>query len=106
MMRPMCGSSSATSACVRGVSVTSDERGDVFAIASELVQQLADVRLRAHEDEQDRVRTEDGHDGEAILMLEHGGRERSPRRSGTELICGPDYRWNPRREIFCVEPGY
>src|SRR5687767_7556754 len=100
MIRPMCGSSSATSACRMGMSVTSDQGRDVFAIAPKFVEQLADVGLRPNQDEEDGVGTEDRDDRESVAMLEDRRRQRSARRGAPQLVGRSDDRRNSRREIL------
>src|SRR5918993_2868875 len=83
MMRPMCGSSSATSAWIVLVAFTSDQGRDLFPVASQLEQELSDVRLRLHEDEEDGVGAEHRCDGESVAVLEHGGEQRPALGAGT-----------------------
>src|SRR3982751_6830697 len=60
MMRPMCGSSSATSAwIVLAASLTLDQGRDLLAIASKLEEELADVRLWLDQHEEDGVGAQD-----------------------------------------------
>src|SRR6476659_5282469 len=102
MIRPMCGSSSATSACVRGISFTLDEGRDVLAIATQLEEELPDVGLGTDEHEQDGVGIEGGHDRKPVPMLEHGGGQRTAVGGSAELVSRTNDRRNSRREIFCV----
>ena len=78
----------------------------MLAIAAQLEQELSDVGLRTDENEEDRICTQNGHDRQAVPMLEHGSGQRTPIRRSAELVCRSDYRGNARGEIFCVEPGY
>src|SRR3982750_2040095 len=108
MMRPMCGSSSATrtrrgaraetraeassgagpaaSSGCGAVIGGSDQRGDVGAVATELEQELADVGRWANEHEEHGLGGERRDDGDSLRVLEHcGGRGASSSR-GAELV--------------------
>src|SRR5882724_8908951 len=97
-MRPMCGSSSATSTCrvlvtgSGGVSCgtvrcrPSDESGDVRAVAAQFVQQLTEVRRGLHEDEQHGVGGKARNHGESMLVFHDRSLQSAARGGGAELV--------------------
>src|ERR1035437_453975 len=115
MMRPMCGSSSATSTCRFGVTGSggrgavrgppSDESGDVRAVATQLVQQLAEVYRGLREHEQHGVGRDGGNHRESVLVLHDGGLQGAARGGCTELIGELDDRRNMRGDMLGIEAG-
>src|SRR3954464_2174295 len=90
MMRPMCGSSSATSTWTGVVGTDSDQGRDVFPIASKLEQQLADVGALRHENEEKGVARQHRNDGEPVSMLEDGRQQLATPAGLTEVVRGGD----------------
>jgi hypothetical protein len=83
----------------------SDESGDVFAIAAQLEQELSDVGARRDQDNQDGLRRQDGHDREAVLMLDDGSAQRASSRNATKFVGGADDGRNPSRNVIGLETG-
>src|SRR5688500_11319517 len=108
MMRPMCGSSSATRTW-RGCSLVtrsiSDEGRDVAAIATQLEEELGHVRARLHEHEQHGLLRKDRDDGHPLRMLEDGGHELAAARGAPELVGRADDRRNVRGDVLRIEIG-
>src|ERR1035437_4057591 len=116
MMRPICGSSSATNTCRLGGTgsggssavreLPSDERGDVRAVAAQLVEQLAEVRRGLHEDEEHGIGREAGNHGKSMLVLQDGGLQRAARGGRAEFIGELDDRRHVRGDVLGIETGY
>src|SRR5688572_15213539 len=106
MIRPMCGSSSATSTCAEvDTERMLDQRGDVLAITPQLVQELSDVRAGLHEHEQDGLGGQNRHDRHPLLMFEDDRDDFTPGGRSAKFVGGTDDGWDPRREILRIQSG-
>src|SRR5512143_1433833 len=112
MMRPMWGSSSATSTWHVGASLgrgrstkSLDEGRDVFPVAPQLEEQLADVRARVEQNEQYGFGREHGDDSDAVTMLEDRGEQFSTARDRAEVSGADDDRRNTARDVLGVQTG-
>src|SRR4051812_35843176 len=101
MMRPMCGSSSAT----RTWTVTSDQRGDMLAIAPQFVQQLPDLCAGLNEHQENRFCIQHRDDRHALTVLQDDRDRLTASRGAADFIRGANDRRNAGGEILGVEPG-
>lgn len=86
--------------------VTLNQRGYSFAVAAQLEQETAHVRIRAHEYDEDSVFVQDRDNGESRAMFEHR-RAKIPALNGAaELVGRADNRWDKGGETFGVYTGY
>src|SRR6185312_5952012 len=107
MMRPMWGSSSATSAWIVGIALPAlDKRRDVLAVAPELEQELTDVGAGLQQHEKHGTGREDRDDGESFGMLEHRRRQCPAPRRGPELVGGGNDRRNVRGDVVRDDMGH
>jgi len=81
----------------------SNQSGDVFPVTPKLEKELADVRPGGNEDQKDGLVRENRNDRETCAVFENGRAQRAAANGRTEVICGPDDRRDPRRDIFRVE---
>src|SRR6478672_4753532 len=105
MIRPMWGSSSATSTW-RGCIPTggrSDKGRHLLAIPPKLEQELADVRLRLHEHEKHCLGREHRHDHEATWVFEDACDERTTLAGGTKLVGSGNDGGHVCREAFRIQ---
>jgi hypothetical protein len=98
MMRPMCGSSSATRTW------RSDEGSDVATVAAELKEELANVDVRLHEHEENRVLRDHRDDRKAAWQLEHRRRQKTAPSGEAEIIGCRDNRRDVCGDFFGREP--
>src|SRR5664279_4151195 len=107
MIRPMCGSSSATSTWSRpaGSGTWSDERRDVRAVPPRLEQQLTQIRGGLGENEEDRVGVQDAHHRDAVSVLEDRGLQRAASVVRAEFVAGGHDLGDEGRQALRVDRG-
>ena len=82
-----------------------DEGGDVFPVAPQLKEQLADVRARVEEHQQNRFGRKHRNDGDTVAMLEHRGHEVATAGCRSEIVGGTDDSGNARGNVVGVQTG-
>src|SRR2546423_149009 len=105
MMRPMCGSSSATrmwQRCVAGP-VTLDQGSDVAAIAAHIKEKPTQVGRWAQQNQQQRVVSKRSDDRVSLLVFQNRRVQRTLNCRATETLRFRNERWNASGEIFVVE---
>src|SRR5262245_57172620 len=107
MIRPMCGSSSATSTWRCSIASGPLDQGcHVLAIPSQLEQELPNVRLRLHENKKNCFGRQHRNHDEPLWVLEHAGDELAALTGGTKFVgCGND-GGDVRGQSFGVEIGH
>src|SRR5437762_6206473 len=105
MIRPMCGSSSATRMWQRRVagSVTLDQGCDVAAVPAYVKEKAAEISRWTEQDQEQRVVSKGSDDCVTLLVLENRGVERSLNRRPTETLGFRDEGGNSGSEVFVVE---
>src|SRR4051812_20591237 len=110
MMRPMCGSSSATStwqlSFTRVSSASSHQRRDLLPVATQFVHELADVRVRLRQNDEHGFRRQYGYDDDALTVFEDGGDQFATPDGRAKLVRRTDDGWDSRRQIFRIEARY
>src|SRR4051812_17452957 len=74
----------------------------MLAITAKLEEQLSHVGVGMHEDHENHVRVQDGHDGETMCILEHRGDEGATLDGNAELVGRGDDGRDVRREVVGV----
>src|SRR5881409_638171 len=103
----MCGSSSTTRRCRRTGDKAGDsgseQAGDRPTVAAQVVEQGAHVGGRPHQNDQQGVGVEDGHDSEAGAELEHAGAEWPAPSRFAQLGQPVDDRRQQCGYVVCVD---
>src|SRR4051812_32689319 len=106
MMRPMCGSSSATrmwqSRAVGSV-MESDQGGDIAAVPTHVKEQATEISRRSEKHQQQRVIGKRRYYGVAFLVLENRRVERTMKRRAAKGFRFSDEGGHAGREVFIVE---
>jgi len=84
---------------------SSDQGGDVFPVAPQLKEQLADVRARVEEHQQNRFGRQHRDDRDTVAMLEHRGHEVATAGRRSEIVGGTDDGRNTRGDVVGVQSG-
>src|SRR4051812_3904982 len=105
MMRPMCGSSSATRMWFTLVreSGMSDQGCDVAAVSTHIEEKPAEVRGGPQEHEEKGIVGKRRDDCVTFLVLEDRGVERTMHRCSAERFGFVNESGNARREVFVIE---
>src|SRR5690242_12601733 len=106
MIRPMCGSSSATSTwqvAAPASSPSADKCGNGVSVATEFEEEVSNIGVLLDEDEKERLLRQYGDDRVALFVLEYRRHELAATGGTGELFRGVDDRRDVRGDVLGVE---